>query len=101
MKHYYESFCGYDQHRQPCGVHDDVENDGWHKHQCPCCNTVWKHHDQQMLNATQEQRARGHTCPNCGEQQYYKLLPPWQQKLLTYEDAVADFMERLFSLTVR
>lgn len=59
--------------RQPCSPTDVI--DEAHKHQCDSCGTTWAHTDHlNAMGATREEYELAHTCPNCGEEQYYKVV---------------------------
>lgn len=70
-----ELFCGADRTRIPSDVRDnECEEQGFHRHQCDRCGTVWKHRDDVMHNCSDKEHRIGHTCPVCGTTQHYKML---------------------------
>jgi predicted RNA-binding Zn-ribbon protein involved in translation (DUF1610 family) len=40
-----------------------------HEHECESCKTVWRHGAESAGNA------EAHSCPNCGQMQWWKRLP--------------------------
>lgn len=58
--------------RAPCAP-GERPSPGSHKHTCDSCRTSWQHSDElPRSDISVEAHAEAHTCPRCGDEQYYK-----------------------------
>lgn len=69
---------GEDPLRKISNERDEVEDQGWHRHQCDSCGIVWKHENKVMFSGklSEEEYHQGHNCPLCGENQRWRYASP-------------------------
>lgn len=80
--------------RTVCNANDPIDFVE-HKHLCKNCNTCWKHSNA-VQHESKEDNRTAHTCPNCGEEEYWKHFTNEDKRRL--DDLTPEDVRSLYAM---